>query len=34
VLDFLKCLRTISSVTYFEDGAMVTHSEWHLVDQK
>jgi hypothetical protein len=34
VLDLLKCLRTMSSVSYFEDGALVTHSEWHLVDQQ
>jgi len=34
VIDFLKCLRTMSSVSYFEEGALVTHSEWHLVDQQ
>ena len=34
VLDFLKCLRTMSSVSYYEDEALVTHSEWHLVDQQ
>jgi hypothetical protein len=34
VFDFLKCLRTMSSVSYFEEGALVTHSEWHLVDQQ
>jgi hypothetical protein len=33
VLEFLKCLKTMSSVSYFEEGALVTHSEWHLVDQ-
>ena len=33
VLEFLKCLRTMSSVTYFEDSALVTHSEWHVVDE-
>jgi hypothetical protein len=33
VLEFLKCLRTMSSVSYFEEGALVTHSEWHLVDE-
>ena len=31
---FLQCLRTMSSVSYFEEGALVTHSEWHLVDQQ
>lgn len=34
VIDFLKCLRTISSVSFFEEGAFVTHSEWHIVDQQ
>ena len=33
VLDLLKCLRTMSSVSYFENEALVTHSEWHVVDQ-
>jgi hypothetical protein len=34
VIDFLKCLRTMSSVSYFDQGALVTHSEWHIVDQQ
>ncbi|MCI0359971.1 MAG: hypothetical protein L0211_15950 [Planctomycetaceae bacterium] len=34
VLAFLQCLRTMSSVSYFEEGALVTHSEWRLEDQK
>jgi len=34
-LAFLRCLRTMSSVSYFEEGALlVTHSEWRLEDQK
>jgi hypothetical protein len=33
-LAFLQCLRTMSSVSYFEEGALVTHSEWRLEDQK
>lgn len=33
-IDFLKCLRTVSSVSYFKEGALVTHSEWHIVDQQ
>jgi hypothetical protein len=32
LFDFIRCLKTMSSVSYFEDGALVTHSEWHLVD--
>jgi hypothetical protein len=32
LFDFIRCLKSMSSVSYFEDGAMVTHSEWHLVD--
>lgn len=31
-LEVLRCLGTSSSVTYIEDGAIVTHSEWHLQD--
>ena len=34
VLAFLQCLRTMSSASYFEQGALVTHSEWRLEDQK
>jgi hypothetical protein len=33
-VEFLKCLRGISSVSYVEGGALVTHSEWNVVDQK
>jgi hypothetical protein len=33
ILDLLKCLRTMSSVSYFENEALVTHSEWHVVDE-
>jgi hypothetical protein len=33
-LEFLKCLRSVSSVSYFENGALVTHSDWHFVDRK
>jgi hypothetical protein len=33
-LAFLQCLRTMSSASYFEEGALVTHSEWRLEDQK
>lgn len=33
-VEFLKCLRSISSVSYIEGGALVTHSEWNVVDQK
>ena len=33
VLEFIKCLRTMSSVSYLEEGALVTHSEWHVVDR-
>jgi hypothetical protein len=32
-LEFLQCLRGVSSVSYFEDDALVTHSEWHFEDQ-
>lgn len=33
VFDLLKCFKSMSSVSYFENEALVTHSEWHLVDQ-
>jgi hypothetical protein len=32
IFDFVRCLKSMSSVTYLEEGALVTHSEWHLVD--
>ena len=31
-LDVLKCFRGVSSVTYQEGGAMVTHAEWRFED--
>jgi hypothetical protein len=34
VLEVLKCFRGMSSVTYLEDGAMVTHSESVIRDLK
>jgi hypothetical protein len=32
VLEVIKCFRAMSSVTYEEGGAMVTHAEWHFQD--
>ena len=32
VLDVLKCFRGMSSVTYEEGDAMVTHAEWNFQD--
>jgi len=32
VVEVLKCFRGYSSATSFEDGAKVTHYEWHFAD--
>ncbi len=32
ILDVLKCFRGISSVTYLEGNALVTHSQWNFED--
>ena len=34
VFDVLPCLREISSATYSEGPAAVTHFEWHFEDLK
>jgi len=31
-LEVAKCFRGVSSVSYFEDEVLVTHSEWHFQD--
>jgi len=32
--DILRCFQSVSSVTYEEEGALVTHSEWRFQDLK
>ncbi|MDX1948353.1 MAG: hypothetical protein SFU86_23390 [Pirellulaceae bacterium] len=32
LLEFVKSLRSMSSITYAENGSLVTHSEWVVVD--
>ena len=32
--EILKCFRGYTSATFVENGATVTHGEWHFVDLK